>query len=348
MMLNSDFPKITLVVIGLVVPLMLAGFALPQRDAPPIRKEALITALGQLRKGDPQELIVKEVCARGVDFELTKEIKAELRRAGTGDELIVVVGNNFRGQSNRSSATNNAGSGRIIRLSSAQSGFTYRGIAFRSIPVGSFMMGSTKGEADEKPMHQVTISQPFYIGINEVTQEQWQGVMGSNRSYFKDCCPNCPVENVSWNDAQDFINRLNERGGFGFTYRLPTEAEWEYACRAGATGDYVANPGEVAWFLGNSGGRTHAVGRQPNAWGLTDMHGNVWEWCQDSYHDNYNGAPTNGSAWLSGGDQTLRILRGGSWLSDAGNLRSAFRFGSSPDNRLNYIGLRVVAVARVQ
>jgi formylglycine-generating enzyme required for sulfatase activity len=170
------------------------------------------------------------------------------------------------------------------------------------VPVGSFMMGSTNGLDDnEKPVHQVTISQAFYMGKYEVTQGQWQSVMGTNPSAFKDCGGNCPVDNVSWDDVQNFINKLNETND-GFRYRLPTEAEWEYACRAGTTGDYAGNLSEMAWYSENSGRKTHAVGsKRLNDWGLADMHGNVQEWCQDWYHNSYNGAPSDGSAWLSGG-----------------------------------------------
>jgi TonB family protein len=209
------------------------------------------------------------------------------------------------------------------------------------------MMGSTNGEPDEKPAHQVTINYSFYMGRYEVTQAQWQAVMGNNPSYFKDCGGNCPVEQVSWDDTQIFIQRLNGMND-GYTYRLPTEAEWEYACRAGTTGDYAGPLSEMAWYSENSGSKTHTVGgKRPNEWGLADMHGNVWELCQDWYHETYYGAPTDGSAWLSGGDQKYRVLRGGSWLINATNLRSAYRNSYfSPDYRNQLNGFRVVAVAR--
>ena len=207
-------------------------------------------------------------------------------------------------------------------------------------------MGSTNGYEDEKPVHQVTISYSFYMGKYEVTQAQWQSVMGNNPSYFKDCGGNCPVEQVSWDDAQNFISKLNETGD-GFRYRLPTEAEWEYACRAGTTGDYAGNPSDIAWYINNSGKRTHEVGqKQSNGWGLFDMHGDVWEWCQDWYHDTYNGAPADGSAWSTGDGP--RVLRGGSW-SDAGAfLRLAFRSHTTRLLRDNHGGFRLVAVARTQ
>jgi formylglycine-generating enzyme required for sulfatase activity len=230
------------------------------------------------------------------------------------------------------------------------------GIEFVLIPPGSFMMGSND-DPNKKPVHQVTVSNGFYMGRYELTQAQWQAQMGNNPSLFKDC-GNCPVENVSWNDAQEFIEKLNQTND-GYTYRLPTEAEWEYACRAGTTtafafGDSLSS--DQANFDGNYpyGGagkgvyrqKTTAVGSfQPNAWGLYDMHGNAWEWCQDWYHDSYNGAPADGSAWLSGGEQKYRVLRGGSWDSSSVALGSAYRVRDTPGNRSHY-GFRIVALAR--
>lgn len=222
------------------------------------------------------------------------------------------------------------------------------GIEFVLIPPGSFMMGSNNGEADEKPAHQVTINYSFYMGKYEVTKEQLASVMGYDASYLEDC-GNCPAVHVSWRGAQEFISKLNQMND-GYTYRLPTEAEWEYACRAGTTGDYAGELKEMAWFRDNSGKRTHAVGqKQPNPWGLADMHGNVWEWCEDWYHETYYGAPTDATAWLSGGEQKYRVLRGGSWNSFGSDLRSANRdFRYAPDVQFDYSGFRVVAIARTQ
>ncbi len=211
------------------------------------------------------------------------------------------------------------------------------------IQPGGFMMGSNTALADEKPVHQVTINYSFYIGKYEVTQAQWRAVMGHNPSKFKDC-GNCPVEQVSWDDTQKFIRRLNGMND-GYTYRLPTEAEWEYACRAGTTGDYAGTLSEMAWYSENSGSKTHAVGgKQANSWGLADMHGNVWEWCQDWYHETYYGAPTDGSAWLGGGKKKERVLRGGSCTSIASHLTSTFRIFLTPDFSVRIAGFRVVAV----
>jgi len=221
------------------------------------------------------------------------------------------------------------------------------------IPAGSFMMGSTTGYSDELPVHQVML-QAFDIGAYEVTQAQYLAVMGTNPSYFKapsyPDSENNPVEEVSWYDARAFCTAISALTGRTFT--LPSEAQWEYACRAGTTtlysyGDSDALLGDYAWWYSNSGSQTHPVGTKlPNPWGLYDMMGNVWEWCLDSYHVNYTGAPTDGSAWEpdTGSD---RMLRGGGW--DYGSfprvLRSAFRRdGNYPDYGRNYFGFRVLAV----
>ena len=213
------------------------------------------------------------------------------------------------------------------------------------IPPGSFMMGSTKGEDDEKPVHQVTINYSFYMGKYEVTQAQWQAVMGNNPSHFENC-DSCPVENVSWDDAQSFIGKLNHMND-GYTYRLPTEAKWEYACRAGTTGEYAGALDELAWYSKNSRDRTHAVGsRRPNDWGLHDMYGNVSEWCEDWSHETYYGAPNDGSAWIRGGDQRSRVMRGHHFEVEDHQMRSAARFSGYPNARdgratMGFVSLRL-------
>jgi formylglycine-generating enzyme required for sulfatase activity len=221
------------------------------------------------------------------------------------------------------------------------------GIEFVLIPAGELMMGSTNGEEREKPVHRVAISQPFYMGKYEVTQAQWQAVMGNNPSHFKNC-DNCPVEQVSWDDTQYFLTKLNDRND-GSHYRLPSEAEWEYACRAGTTGDYAGDLDLMAWYRRNSDPfRTHPVGsKQSNAWGLYDMHGNVFEWCQDWLDEEYyRNSPSSDPQGSSSGQG--RVLRGGSWYIDAGDLRSAYRGWTAPDKRSDFCGFRVVAVSRTQ
>jgi formylglycine-generating enzyme required for sulfatase activity len=215
------------------------------------------------------------------------------------------------------------------------------GIDLIWIPPGSFIMGSDRGEADERPVHRITISGGFFIGSCEVTQAQWEAAMASNPSSFKG--KDRPVENVSWNDAQKFIRRLNDLND-GHSYRLPTEGEWEYACRAETTGDFAGDLDSMAWYAGNSGNQTHPVGtKQPNAWGLFDMHGNVSEWCEDFYdeHSYRVGPSTDPSGPLSG---EYRVLRGGSWDIDASLARSATRYWDVPDYRNGSNGFRVVAI----
>ena len=201
----------------------------------------------------------------------------------------------------------------------------FDGITFVWVPAGEFQMGSTSSEAgrDERPVTQVRISRGFWMGKYEVTQAQWEAVIGSNPSGFKNCGLDCPVEQVSWQDVQEFIRKLNERGS-GNRYRLPTEAEWEYAARAGTTGDRYGSLDAIAWWSDNSDSRTHQVGQKaPNAWGLRDMLGNVWEWVQDGYDDYPGGTVTDP---VGSGSGLPRNFRGGGWGSHSGRCRSTYRF----------------------
>ncbi|MDT5061773.1 MAG: hypothetical protein QOH63_2232 [Acidobacteriota bacterium] len=246
--------------------------------------------------------------------------------------------NTSNGSSSGAGAKPEPSPGTVVKNSS--------GMEFAFVPAGSFKMGSDKGSSSELPIHQVTLARGFYMGRYEVTQAQWQKVMGSNPSSVQDCGEDCPVDVVMWNDTQEFIKKLNAAND-GYTYRLPSEAEWEYACRAGTTGDYAGDLNSMAWYHDNSNDKPHPVGKkQPNAWGLYDMHGNAEEWVMDYFHDNYNGAPTDGSAWLDGGEQKYRGVRGGSWYVVGDLLRSAYRGGNDPDRPFNGYGLRLVAVPR--
>ncbi|MFY1110288.1 MAG: SUMF1/EgtB/PvdO family nonheme iron enzyme [Methanosarcinaceae archaeon] len=223
------------------------------------------------------------------------------------------------------------------------------GMEFVLIPAGDFQMGSPEYEEGqeeyERPMHEVSIGQDYYLGMYEVTQEQWVEVMGYNPSYFKG--NQNPVEMVSAYGAQAFINKLNEMEGTD-KYRLPSEAEWEYACRAGTTtrfsfGDDESELGEYAWYPDNSGGITHPVGeKEPNPWGLYDMHGNIFEYCQDWEHSSYEGAPTDGSAWIEGGNPNGRVIRGGSIGQDLNFCRSAGRGFAYTPGPYKWYGFRVV------
>jgi formylglycine-generating enzyme required for sulfatase activity len=218
------------------------------------------------------------------------------------------------------------------------------GIELVYVPPGEFAMGATNGGAAEKPVRTVTIRDGFFLGKYEVTQSQWQAVMGTN---FVGC-DNCPVDMVAWDDVQTFLERLNKQND-GFVYRLPSEAEWEYACRAGSTRDHAGYIDTMAWYEANSNKQAHPVGqKQPNAFGLYDMHGNVWEWVQDAWHANYTGAPTDGTAWLSETGAAKRVLRGGSWYNQPPAIRSAIRTERPPNARANTIGFRLAAVAKKQ
>ncbi len=226
-------------------------------------------------------------------------------------------------------------------------GRTFR-MEFCLIPAGRFLMGSPDFEEgrykDEGPEHEVTIGRPFYLGRYPVTQAQWEAVMGTNPSQFKGA--NRPVESVSWNDCQEFNRKLNAQAGEA-RYRLPSEAEWEYACRAGSKTRYSFGNDETlladhAWYDKNSRNTTHPVGqKKPNAWGLHDMHGNIYEWCQDHWHGGYIGAPTDGSVWESGGGSN-RVFRGGSWSIVARYARAANRYGDEPGGRGVDFGFRLV------
>ncbi|MFH1137461.1 MAG: SUMF1/EgtB/PvdO family nonheme iron enzyme, partial [Pseudomonadota bacterium] len=220
------------------------------------------------------------------------------------------------------------------------------GQKFVLLPFGTFMMGSPESEQDRSSnerLHSVTISRDFYLQTTEVAQGQWRAVMVDNPSEFKDCGDDCPVGQVSWEDAQAFVARLNAQEGTD-KYRLPTEAEWEYGARAGSGaaycfGDDVSRLTDYAWYGNNSGEKTHAVGgKEPNAWGLYDMHGNFWEWCQDWY-DDYPSDFGVGPAGPSFGSS--RVLRGGSWVDSPGFCRSAVRSGDDPGNRFDVLGFRL-------
>jgi formylglycine-generating enzyme required for sulfatase activity len=227
------------------------------------------------------------------------------------------------------------------------------GMKFVLIPAGSFMMGSPPDESsrgDDERQHRVTLTKGFYMGVTEVTQRQWRQIMGNNPSHFQDCGAECPVEFVSWNDCQEFVQRLNQ-SEVGNGYRLPTEAEWEYACRAGSITGFAngsitqtgcghdANLDVMGWYCGNSGKKPHPVAqRKPNAFGLYDMHGSIWEWCQDWYGIYPSGHVSNPTGPSSG---SYRVLRGGGWHEDVEGCRSATRVGRSPGSMAGTIGFRL-------
>jgi formylglycine-generating enzyme required for sulfatase activity len=245
----------------------------------------------------------------------------------------------------------------------SSSGSNALGMSFVGIQPGTFMMGSPSSEAnrsDDETQHQVTISHRFEMQTTDVTQAQWVQVMGTNPSYFQSAqycqstftqvngvnvCPNNPVEQVSWDDVQQYVTKLNQNRNDGYAYRLPTEAEWEYAARAGTTtayyfGNDASQINNNSWYSSNSGGQTHEVGKlHANAWGLYDMAGNVWQWVQDYYGD-YDRSHVTDPVGPAGGPN--RVVRGGGWYDVARYLRSAARYANPADFRCDALGFRLV------
>lgn len=243
-----------------------------------------------------------------------------------------------------------------LKLGKVADGFTIEGLGLEMVEIepGTFWMGSLESEegrgSDEK-RHQVTLTQGFWMGKYEVTQGEWESLMGNHRSNFKSSGKRAPVENVSWEDAKAFCQRLNEREKSagrlreGYEYKLPTEAQWEYACRAGTETRYSFGSEETAldqygWYSSNSASTTHPVGqKQPNAFGLYDMHGNVWEWCEDWYDKDYPSASVTDPVGPASGSG--RIERGGSWYRSAEFCRSASRYGDPSSFRDSDLGFRL-------
>jgi len=223
------------------------------------------------------------------------------------------------------------------------------GMPFLIVPAGKFRMGSNSGGANERPMHEVTLSQPFGLGVTEVTEEQYTTVMGKNPRFSS---PGNAINSLSWNEANEFCQRLSmlpEEKAAGRVYRLPTEAEWEYACRAGTETAYSFgdDPTEVtthAWYSRNSGQDTHPPSQKPaNPWGFSDVHGNAWEWCQNWFYD-YPDAPDTDPVGPSKGN--LHVLRGGGWFHREPNCRSSSRFTEDPNSPTKFTGgLRVAFTA---
>jgi formylglycine-generating enzyme required for sulfatase activity len=227
------------------------------------------------------------------------------------------------------------------------------GMSFKLIPAGTFTMGCTVDDslspcgAGESPKHDVTISQPFYMATTEVTQGQWEEVMGQKMFGFESCGSNCPADSISWEDTQTFITAINNLGEG--TYRLPTEAEWEYAARAGTTtamwfGNSESLAGASAWYGSNSSNTTNPVAQKtPNAWGLYDIHGNVWEWVLDWYDaDYYSSSPSSDPMGATSGSE--RISRGGGWSVSVYGLRVAYRNPNASNSPYDNHGFRLVRV----
>lgn len=223
---------------------------------------------------------------------------------------------------------------------------------------GEFTMGDDAAGDAERPAHRVKLPHEFQIARYEVPQNLWQAVMGQNPSKWKG--PRNSVEMLSFDDAQAFCRKATELMraakliAANEVVRLPSEAEWEYTARAGTTtrysfGDEPSELGEYGWFHGNAKGNDPPVGaKQPNAWRLYDVHGYLWEWCADAWHDDYAGAPADGSAWTSGGDDQRGVLRGGSWKDGAKQLTSSFRRAADKNLKDDAVGLRCVLAVEAQ
>ncbi len=274
----------------------------------------------------------------------SREIQKEIDIAKTRSTVSAIVD---------SSPSESSGSASIISARGPREGQSWSipdlGLELVPIPAGEFTMGSPTSESghskDEGPQTLVTITRTFWLGKFEVTQLQWVELMGRNPSPIENTGPDEPVENVSWTDAMEFCRKVTERerqaGRLpdGYAYTLPTEAQWEYACRAGTTGSHAGDLDAMAWYDQNSGKTTHPVGKkQPNGWGLYDMHGNVWEWCRDWLGNYPGGSVTDPKGPASG---SRRVLRGGSCFNSAQDCRSTYRLGTGPDNIGSILGFRL-------
>jgi sulfatase modifying factor 1 len=308
-----------------------------------------LTALGQI---DIAKLISGSVGKIGKRYTVslnifdTQKARAEnaiSKTCESEDELIELIQSSVRellGESAAIQAPTKAESpASMAKTAPGENRDPTAGMEFVLVKGGCYQMGDTFGDgrADERPVHDECVGD-FYMGKFEVTQAQWRALMWSNPSFFKNCGDDCPVERVSWNDAQDFISRLNQRTGKRF--RLPTEAEWEYAARSGGKREKwpgMSNEselGDYSWFFANSRNTTHSVGqKKPNGLGLFDMSGNVWEWCQER-SPGYN---PGGSA-----SRKFPVLRGGSWVSSVRDTRAAARIEDVPAGRDEFSGFRLV------
>jgi formylglycine-generating enzyme required for sulfatase activity len=226
----------------------------------------------------------------------------------------------------------------------------YGGIEMVWCPAGEFLMGSPEDEAnrnDDETPHRVTLTKGFWLAKTETTQGQWERVMGDNPSHFSG--EDLPVEMVSWDDVQGWLEKMNEKAPLpsGWKWALPTEAQWEYACRAGTESAFAGDLDEMGWYMDNSGSKTNPVGtKQANAWGLCDMHGNVWEWCSDWYGDYSSGSSSDPTGGATTGDD--RVGRGGSWVSNAQDCRSADLLKLTPGHRYNDLGFRPALVPSIR
>jgi formylglycine-generating enzyme required for sulfatase activity len=321
-----------------------------------IKNDALKAILEKARKLEEYEEILKEIVPPPSSQELKDLRDYQKEHLGLSDDDVVDIDSKY-GLIIVSRLRNFANNELIIVKEYKPKNLILdlpNGVKLELVDIsaGSFMMGSDERDA-EQPVHRVTVT-AFKMGKYPITQKQYEAVMGNNPSHFKSD-ENLPVDQVSWLDAIAFCKKLSEMTGQNVM--LPSEAQWEYACRAGSTGKYCFGDDDqqlenYAWYDKNSENKTHPVGAKlPNAWGLYDMHGNVWEWCADDWTDNYEGAPTDASIWIKDiknyeAPETIKLLRGGSWINYAQNCRSACRDSSFARIQNFDIGFRVVCVVR--
>ena len=286
-------------------------------------------------------LLIVGVNERKTTFVLTPEIEKRLRLYGASNGLLAAI-------------RANAPTDRVIPKTSPNTTIkNILGMEFVLIPKGEFMMGAKDEEKSvmlekQHPRHKVVIKQDFYLGKYEVTQAQWTSVMGKNPSVFDLCGENCPVENVSWNLVKKFIEKLNQKN-VGYQYRLPTEAEWEYAARAGTETSYYwgndLNEKDYVYYASSNPNPVRVGSYLPNGFGLYDMSGNVWEFCEDVWTEDYKNSPNNGSANLTG-DPEKRVMRGGGYSNIFDDWRSDMRRRLSVQDGNYSLGLRLVTMPK--
>lgn len=325
-------------------------------SCPPVFGEQVIVVPlgGAVGDATPSEVLKGKTFSSAKGKGLTGTLELNPEFTGDAEPSDVLAGKTFSNDTGTGLTGTLETAGMIVHTNSIGMEFVY-------IPKGSFYMGSPDtelGRYSHETLHGVILTKPFYMQTTEVTQEQWEQVMGGNPSSFSSCGPTCPVEMVSWDDVQNFIDTLNSQEGrfpchiAPYCYTLPTEAQWEYAARAGTITAFYnggvtatdcsldANLDEIGWYCGNANRTPHPVGqKEPNPWGLYDMLGNVCEWCSDWYADFSSGVVTDPTGGVTG---SMRVIRGGTWNSIARNARSASRTIGSPGNRVSYIGFRLV------
>ena len=328
----------------------LARLEAARQEAEQARKVAEERAAQVARERDEQARLAVEAAAKAErERQAAAAARAEQERLAAAQAAAEQARRAAAERERATSVENTSGGSRGATSVAAGSAMTIPGLNLELVPIpaGSFAMGSTNGDSDERPVTQVEITRAFWLGKTEVTQAQWEAVMGSNPTRIGGA--DWPEKGVSYDDAMEFCRKLTARERAagrlpsGYVYTLPTEAQWEYACRAGTTDDYAENLDSICWYAGNSGISPHPVGKkQANAWGLYDMQGNVCEWCLD-----WSGAYPGGSVRDPSGPSsgTDRVYRSSSWLNSAKYARPASRSGMPPETRSGTNGFRLALSA---